>query len=116
MSIAATADHNNRPTAAADERQPALPFRSDTFLGVCEAIGQDLGFNPNWLRIPFAAMILWNPEVIIAAYLGLGVVVATARWFFPAAQKAPASQPERAESANDAPVAEKSESEKLLAA
>lgn len=66
------------------EREPALPFRGDTFLGACEALGQDLGFHANWLRIPFAALILWNPPVIIAAYLGLGCVVAVARWFYPA--------------------------------
>lgn len=68
----------------AAEREPALPFRGDTFLGVCEATGQDLGFHPNWLRIPFAALILWNPPVIIGAYLGLGCVVAVARWVYPA--------------------------------
>ena len=77
---------------AAEERDVPLPLRGDTFLGVCEAIGQDLGFNPNWLRIPFAALILWNPVAIVAAYLGLGCVVAVSRWFFPVAKAAPASE------------------------
>jgi phage shock protein PspC (stress-responsive transcriptional regulator) len=76
------------PTAAAqfdnEDRRTSLPLRSDTFLGVFEAIGQDLGINPNWLRVPFAALILWNPEVIVGLYLGLGLVVAATRWFFPA--------------------------------
>lgn len=74
-------------TAAAqfenDDSRTPLPLRGDTFLGVFEAIGQDLGINPNWLRIPFAALILWNPAVIIGLYLALGVVIAASRWLFP---------------------------------
>jgi phage shock protein PspC (stress-responsive transcriptional regulator) len=91
-------------TAAAqfqtDDSRTPLPLRRDTFLGVFEAIGQDLGINPNWLRIPFAALILWNPEVIIGLYLALGLVVAATRWFFPAERKAESTA--RAEAASDA--------------
>jgi len=67
--------------------EPALPLRGDTLLGVCEAVGQDLGFNPTWLRMAFAALFLWNPEVVVACYLGLGVAVASARLLFPVARK-----------------------------
>lgn len=73
-----------------DERQPALPLRSDTLLGVCEAIGQDLGFNPNFLRVPFAALTMWNPVVVVVSYLGLGCVVALSRWMYPVNRKAEA--------------------------
>ncbi|MDB5694146.1 MAG: hypothetical protein JWO81_3209, partial [Alphaproteobacteria bacterium] len=31
--------------------QPALPFRDDNILGICQAVGDDFGFNPLWLRI-----------------------------------------------------------------
>jgi phage shock protein PspC (stress-responsive transcriptional regulator) len=83
-------------TAAAqfDQSQTPLPLRSDTFLGVFEAIGQDLGINPNWLRVPFAALILWNPAVIIGSYLALGGIVALTRWFFPRQAKSSAGAPE----------------------
>ena len=81
MSTAATAQQDVSIQVA--HQEPALPFRGDTFLGVCEAVGQDLGFHPNWLRIPFAAMILWNPTVIIGSYLALGCVVAVTRLAFP---------------------------------
>jgi phage shock protein PspC (stress-responsive transcriptional regulator) len=81
MSTAATAQ-SNIPVQTSYE-EPALPLRSDTLLGVCEAIGQDLGFHPNWLRVPFAALILWNPPVIIGSYLALGCVVAATRFAFP---------------------------------
>lgn len=58
--------------------------RSDTLLGVCEALGQDLGFNAQWLRIALAVGVFWNLEVMAAAYLGLGVAVWVARWLTPA--------------------------------
>ena len=60
-----------------------LPLRGDTMLGVCEALGQDFGFHPNWLRLAFAAPVLWNPWVAFAIYLALGVVVAISRLIAP---------------------------------
>ena len=60
-----------------------LLMRHDTILGVCEAIGQDFGFNPNWLRIAFCAPIYWNPGVVVGVYLALGVLVAASRYAFP---------------------------------
>jgi len=65
--------------------QVALPLRSHTILGVCEAIGEDFGFNPILLRVPFAATVLWSPMWSIAAYLGLGVIVLASRLLFPKA-------------------------------
>jgi phage shock protein PspC (stress-responsive transcriptional regulator) len=63
----------------------ALPLRSHTILGTCEAIGEDFGFNPVLMRIPFAAIVLWSPLIAIGAYLALGVVVLASRLLFPAA-------------------------------
>ena len=57
--------------------------RDDVILGVCEAVGEDLGFNPIWLRIAFAATLLWNPVAVISAYLGLGVFVLASRLVAP---------------------------------
>lgn len=78
-------------TAAAQtaDRTP-LPLRGDNFLGVCEAIGQDFGFNPNWLRVAFMPFIMFSPAITIGVYLALGAVVAATRWFFPVELKAPA--------------------------
>jgi len=107
MSTAAI-QHENRQNSSED-RTP-LPLRGDTFLGVCEAIGQDLGFNPNYLRVPFAALILWNPVAIISIYLALGGVVALTRWFVPVEKKAPVS-------ASESPLRQdEEESEERLAA
>ena len=63
--------------------QTPLPLRNDTILGVCEAIGEDFGFNPNFLRIPLAAMVIWSPLAAISIYFSLGVFVAASRWLFP---------------------------------
>ncbi len=63
--------------------QTPLPLRHDTILGVCEAIGQDFGFNPMWLRLAFIAPVFIAPTAAIAAYLALGAVVAATHHFFP---------------------------------
>lgn len=60
-----------------------LVLRNDTILGVCEAIGQDFGFNPNWLRVAFCVPIFWNPALVVGAYLALGAVVAATRFLSP---------------------------------
>ena len=49
----------------AQVNQVALPLRSHTILGVCEAIGEDFGFNPVLLRIPFAASVIYSPMLSI---------------------------------------------------
>jgi phage shock protein PspC (stress-responsive transcriptional regulator) len=58
--------------------------RRDTFFGICEAIGQDFGFNPLWLRLALIAPLFFFPVQTFAAYFGLGVVVLASRLVFPA--------------------------------
>ena len=60
-----------------------VAFRNDTILGVCEALGHDLGINPNFLRVPLAAGIIFAPMLMVGIYLGLGVVAFASRTFFP---------------------------------
>ena len=57
--------------------------RDDTFFGVCEAIGEDLGFNANYLRVAFALPLLYAPLATIAAYLALAVVIGLTRLIVP---------------------------------
>ena len=57
--------------------------RNDTILGICEAIGNDFGFHPNWLRIALASCLLFAPTIVIGTYFGLGVAVAASRLLFP---------------------------------
>jgi phage shock protein PspC (stress-responsive transcriptional regulator) len=61
----------------------ALPLRAHTILGVCEGIGEDFGFNPVFLRIPIAAMVVASPTWAFATYFALGAVVLASRMLFP---------------------------------
>jgi phage shock protein C len=85
--------------------QPSLIARDHTLLGVCEAIGEDFGFNPMLLRVPFAALLLLSPTMVIGAYLALGVVVFATRWIAPnprsAAEARPAVAAEPVRAANE---------------
>ena len=83
--------------------QPSLIARDHTLLGVCEAIGEDFGFNPMFLRVPFAAMLLLSPTAVIATYLALGVLVFLTRWISPNPRQAarPAVAAEPAPAANE---------------
>ena len=68
---------------SAQENQVALPLRSHTILGVCEAIGEDFHFNPVFLRVPLAASVIVSPMLAIGTYLALGVVVMLSRFLYP---------------------------------
>ena len=68
---------------SAQENQVALPLRSHTIFGACEAIGEDFGFNPVLLRVPFAASVLWSPMWAIGAYFALAAVVLLSRLLVP---------------------------------
>ncbi len=63
--------------------KPNLLGRNDTIFGVCEAIGQDFGFHPNWLRVTLASLIYFAPVAVIGSYVALGLVVALSRWVAP---------------------------------
>ena len=67
----------------AQENQIALPLRSHTILGVCEAIGEDFGFNPTFLRVPLAASVVYSPMIAIGVYFALGLAVLASRLLFP---------------------------------
>ena len=56
----------------AQENQVALPLRSHTILGVCEALGEDFRFNPLFVRVPLAASVLYSPLWAAGIYLALG--------------------------------------------
>ncbi|NIJ38439.1 phage shock protein PspC (stress-responsive transcriptional regulator) [Sphingopyxis panaciterrae] len=57
--------------------------RRDTFFGICEAVGQDFGFNPLWLRLAFVAPLFFFPVQTFMGYFALGIAVLASRLFFP---------------------------------
>ena len=93
-----------------DEQNVALPLRSQTVLGVCEAIGEDFGFNANYLRVALGAVVVFNIWAALAAYLGLGLVVLASRLLFPKAT------PAKSDKVRTAPVHANSEVEARIAA
>ena len=68
---------------SAQENSVPVTLRAHTILGVCEAIGEDFGFNPVLLRVPLAASVLISPTWAIGAYLMLGVIVLLSRIIAP---------------------------------
>jgi phage shock protein C len=94
--------------------QTNLFARDDTFLGVCQAIGEDFGFNPNWLRVVFGVTLLLNPVAAFVGYFGAGALVLVSRLVFPNPRsKAPPAQAEPAEASHE-PVEAASEVEERL--
>ncbi len=69
--------------------QPSLFTRNDTFFGVCEGLGQDLGINAQLLRLVFAGLLFWNPVAAIGGYLAIGLFIAGLRFVFPERTSAP---------------------------
>ena len=65
--------------------------RHDTFFGICEAVGQDFGFNPLWLRLAFIAPLFFFPVQTFSAYFALGVIVLASRLLFPSKAAAAAT-------------------------
>ena len=86
---------------SAQENDVALPLRSHTIFGVCEAIGEDFGFNPVLLRVPFAASVLWSPLMAIGAYFALGAVVLLSRLLFPRPKSESTAAAEQTAAANE---------------
>lgn len=69
-------------TSTTVSSQP-LHRRNDTFLGVCEAIGEDFGVPANLLRLAFAGLFFFQPIGAIALYLLLGLAVMVSRKLYP---------------------------------
>lgn len=79
--------------------QPSLFTRHDTILGACEGLGEDFGFNAQYLRVALAGLVFWNPMVAIGAYAAIALAVFVSRTLVPARPAAPA-----AETAAPAPI------------
>lgn len=81
--------------------QSNLLTRDDTFFGVCEGLGEDLGFHPNILRVALTLLLFFNPVGAVAAYAVGGVVVLTTRLLVPNPKA-----PQQPAADSEAPLAE----------
>ncbi len=64
-------------------KQPSLLTRDDTFFGICEGLGEDLGVHSNFLRLALAGMLFWNPAAAVGTYAAAGVIVLLSRLIAP---------------------------------
>ena len=60
-----------------------LLTRDDTFFGVCQALGDDFGFNPLYLRVALGVSLLLNPILVLGGYAIAGIAVAVSRLIVP---------------------------------
>ena len=63
--------------------KPPIHRRAEPIFGVCEALGDDFGINPNWLRAAAFPLLLWQPLATVAGYAALALVVLASRLIFP---------------------------------
>jgi phage shock protein C len=68
----------------------------DRLFGICQTVGDSLGFNPVFLRVGLIGILFFSPALMVGAYLGLGLVVGASLLLFP---KPAQSQPQVAEHA-----------------
>jgi len=73
----------NTQDKSIEQGYTTLPLRAHTILGICEAIGEDFGFNPAFLRIPLAASVIVSPLWAFGTYFALGGIVLLSRLLFP---------------------------------
>lgn len=57
--------------------------RPDTMFGVCQGLGEDFGFNPNYLRLTLPLPLFLYPVATIAGYLAVGLIVLIVHWLIP---------------------------------
>jgi phage shock protein C len=79
--------------------KPVFLGRPDTIFGVCESIGRDFGFNPDYLRVVVSIPVLFNPALAIGAYATLGLFVLVSRLLAPAPKAKAATAPAAVEPA-----------------
>lgn len=72
------------PAADTAQQNPTpLPLRNDTMLGICTGLGEEFGFNPNYLRVLIASLFLVSFKLAIGIYLALGLALAIGWILFP---------------------------------
>ena len=57
--------------------------RPDSLFGICEAVGNQLGFNPFYLRVALIGLLFFGPAYMIGGYVGLGLIVGVSHLLFP---------------------------------
>jgi phage shock protein C len=88
------------------QRAPLPLSRDDTLLGVCQALGEDFGFNPFYLRAALGVLLIVQPVAVILGYLGAAVAIALLRLIVPNPRSSADEAEAEANAARDAIHAE----------
>lgn len=88
--------------------KPPISKRAEPIFGVCEALGDDFGINPHWIRAAIVPLLIWQPLWTFAGYALVGLIVLASRLVFPDVQEAQVAVPavSEPETANDVSVEE----------
>lgn len=57
--------------------------RDDTFFGVCQGLGEDLGIHPDLIRLSLVVPLFFFPVQTLAGYLAAGLFVLALRLLLP---------------------------------
>ncbi|NUT00673.1 MAG: hypothetical protein HOP96_06835 [Sphingomonas sp.] len=68
---------------AAHEVENFESSNPDSLFGICQTVGDALGFNPFFLRVGLIGLLFFSPALMIGAYVGLGMVVGGSHLMFP---------------------------------
>ena len=84
--------------------KPPIWNRAEPIFGVCEALGDDFGINPHWIRAALIPFLVWQPAWTIGGYALLGLIVLATRLLVPDARETVVGAPIalKSETANDA--------------
>lgn len=75
--------HASQNVAHQVEAEVAEKGHPDSLFGICQSIGEHVGFNPLYLRLSLFVLMLFNPIAMACAYAGLGAVVGLSHLIFP---------------------------------
>jgi phage shock protein C len=71
---------------APNEVENSEPGQPERLFGICQAVGDHLGFNPIFLRIGLIGLLFFGPALMFGAYAGLGLIVGVSHLVFPKPQ------------------------------
>lgn len=57
--------------------------RPDKLFGICEAVGEQLGFDAIYLRIALIGLLFFGPLYMVGTYVALGILVGISHLLFP---------------------------------
>ena len=81
--------HASENVAYEVEAEAEVKGHPDSLFGICQSIGDHVGFNPLYLRLSLFVLMLFNPIAMACAYAGLGAVVGLSHLIFPKPEENP---------------------------